>query len=490
MEYGNGFKKSAFGELLTASPHCEIQIDAVYGLRLKTDITTFTDTGASGALTLNTNSNGTKEFKVSSGTGSATYCIMNSKRTVRYRPGQGIRFAFTGRFTTGVANNSQRIGAWNQGNEASFGYLGTAFGLFFRTGGLPAIYSLTVSAGAGGAENATVTLNGVAKVVAITAGSAAFNAAELAKETYTGWIVSSLGAVVTFVAQNDSTFAGAFTLTSTGTCAGTFATTYAGLTSSLTTAFVANTSWNIDKCNGLGPSGFNIDPTKGNVFQIKMQYLGYGPITYSVENESGVLFPVHRTMYPNSNVTPTFSIPNFKTTIISVNTGNTTSISCYSSSMAGFIDGNPKFTRDLDSRSFSKANIGTTSTPILSIRNKTVFNNTFNMTSLSLSSLSGAIDGAKPGTIELILNAVLTGVVWTSHDATNSIVSYDTTATALSIGSNSQIMHSFNLSKAGDFYAQFDSFEQIFEAGDSITIAAKSSSTTIDVTCSLDWQED
>ena len=485
-----GFKKSAFNDLIVVNPHCEVQIDPIYGIRLKTDILVYADTAGTGTLTLNTNSNGTKEFAVSSGTGVATYCIMASQRTVKYRPGQGMRFLYTGRFTTGVASNTQRIGAWNQGNEVSFGYSGATFGIFYRSGGLPAIYSLTVSAGAGGNENTTVTLNGVAKVVAVTSGSAIFNAAQLAASTYPGWIVSSLGAVVTFVAQNDSTFAGAFSLTSTGTCAGTFATTYAGLTSSLTSAFVAQTNWNVDKCNGRGPSGFNLEHTKGNVYEIKMQYLGYGPIVYSIENEAGIVMEVHKIMYPNSNVTPSVTIPYFKLAAISVNAGNATAITCYSASLAGFIDGEISFTRNIDSRAASKANIGTTSTPILSIRNKTVYNNTYNLTTLALAEIGAAIDGSKPGTIELILNAVLVGPVWAAHDATNSIVDYDTTATSLTIGSSSQILKSFSLAKIDSVNEVLESFQQVFEANDTITIAAKASSTTIDAAVNITWHED
>ena len=104
--------------------------------------------------------------------------------------------------------------------------------------------------------------------------------------------------------------------------------------------------------------------------------------------------------------------------------------------------------------------------------------------------ISGAIEGAKPGTIEVIMNPVLTGPVWTSQDATNSIVEYDVTATALSIGANSQVLKSMPLSKAGDGVLGFDLNEQMFQAGDVITIAAKASSTTIDAVVSMTWVED
>ena len=52
--------------------------------------------------------------------------------------------------------------------------------------------------------------------------------------------------------------------------------------------FVSQDQWNIDTMDGLGtsmnPSGVKLDVTKGNVFQIQTQYLGFGGILYSVEN--------------------------------------------------------------------------------------------------------------------------------------------------------------------------------------------------------------
>ncbi|MBF8253260.1 MAG: hypothetical protein HW379_1602 [Actinobacteria bacterium] len=484
----NGVKTSAFGEQLVVIPFPTIQFDPVYGLRHKTDTKVLADAAGAGSVALNTNSNGTKEFKISSGTGANSYCILQSQRTVRYRPGQGMRFQFTARFTQGVAGNTQSAGAFNFGNEIAFGYNGTSFGILYRSGGLPEIRTLTVTVGAGGNENATVTLNGVAKVVAVTAGSATLTAATLAAASYPGWEVSSVGALVTFVAQNDTAFSGAFTLTSNGTTDGTIATTSAGLTS--TSTWIPRSQWNVDHCDGTGASGFNLDPTKGNVYEIKVQYLGYGQIYFTIEDEVGRMIMVHKINYPNTNITPSFSLPHFKAGYTSRNTTNTTSISLFAASFAGFIDGDVRMLRNYDSRSFSKANIGTSSTPILSIRNRLAFNNTWNLTTLELHRIVGAIEGAKPGIIEVIINATLTGAAWTSHEATSSIVEYDTTATALTLGANGQVLRSLPLAKSDSGEILFETLSQVLESTDSITIAAKASSTTVDVSVAVSWHED
>lgn len=485
----NGPKTTAFGEMLVEMANPTIQLDPVYGLRSKTDTNTLLDaSGSSAGASQQSNSNGTKEFKITSGTAANTFALLRSRKTVRYHPGQGMRFTFTGRFTSGVAGNTQRIGAYNYGNELAFGYNGTQFGILYRKGGLPEIRTLTVTVGAGGAENVTVKLNDVNTVVAVTAGTAAQTASKLGVATYYGWEASSIGATVVFVAKNDTAFSGAFSLTSTGVAAGTFATTAAGITS--TPTWIPQSQWNVDHCDGTGPSGFNLDPTKGNVFEIKSQYLGYGQVYFSVENEVGTFILVHKINYPNQNATPLYSLPHFKAGMISQNTTNTTAVSCYCASFAGFIDGKLVLLRDYSARSAAKANIGTSSTPILSIRNKTVFNNTWNLNNIEINAVKGAIEGAKPGAIEVILNAVLTGAVWTAQDATNSIVEYDTTATALSLGANSQVLRTLPLAKSGAGIIDFKYAIQIIEANDTITIAAVASSTTIDTYVSISWHED
>lgn len=74
----NGVKRSAFGEQLVTTGTPTIQFDAVYGLRQKTDIDITADVGSVGGVTLQSNSNGTKEFKITSGAQANTYGHLRS----------------------------------------------------------------------------------------------------------------------------------------------------------------------------------------------------------------------------------------------------------------------------------------------------------------------------------------------------------------------------------------------------------------------------
>jgi hypothetical protein len=46
--------------------------------------------------------------------------------------------------------------------------------------------------------------------------------------------------------------------------------------------FTPQSAWTGDKLNGLGTSGFNIDPTKKNIYMVQFGWLGIAPIIYSV----------------------------------------------------------------------------------------------------------------------------------------------------------------------------------------------------------------
>lgn len=65
-------------------------------------------------------------------------------------------------------------------------------------------------------------------------------------------------------------------------------------------AFIPQSSWNGDPFNGTGPSGLVLDPSYGNVYQIKYQWLGYGAQTFWIEDPvSGDFILVHTIQYAN-----------------------------------------------------------------------------------------------------------------------------------------------------------------------------------------------
>jgi hypothetical protein len=68
-----------------------------------------------------------------------------------------------------------------------------------------------------------------------------------------------------------------------------------------TETFVPQSSFNIDKADGTGSSGVNINFSAGNIFQIRAGYLGYAaPILVMLDKRDKV-HPLHVVEYPNNN---------------------------------------------------------------------------------------------------------------------------------------------------------------------------------------------
>lgn len=64
---------------------------------------------------------------------------------------------------------------------------------------------------------------------------------------------------------------------------------------------VARASFNGDKVDGTGASGFNLDFTKGNIFEIDAQWLGVGLVNFKVVNSLGESILLHQFRNANAN---------------------------------------------------------------------------------------------------------------------------------------------------------------------------------------------
>ena len=63
---------------------------------------------------------------------------------------------------------------------------------------------------------------------------------------------------------------------------------------------VIQSSWNIDKCDGTGPSGYTLDLTKMQMLYIDYSWYGAGAIRYGFKNQRGEIIYAHR--IPNANL--------------------------------------------------------------------------------------------------------------------------------------------------------------------------------------------
>ena len=418
-----------------------------------------------------------------------------SSDIVTYRPGQGIVAKFTALFTTGVANSTQLCGIGNGTEGFYFGYNGTSFGVMRRSGGVHEVRTLTVTTKSTTAENITITLDGDADatvaVTDATAGDTTTTANDIAAHDYSdvgrGWTAKAVGSTVVFRSWDVGTQSGTYSLSGASTAVGTFAQTLAG--ASPTDTWTAQASWNgSDIFDGNGLTGVTLDPTKGNVYQIKFQYLGFGAIEFYVEDpDDGELHLIHTIAYANANTTPSLDNPSLPMYMGAINTSNTSSLSVKSASLSAFIEGEVEEIGPRRGTDVTATIASANETPFITIRVNEVFKSKANRTKIKLLRLNVSVEHTKPLIFRVYKNMTLTGASFSSIH-TDSVVQQSTSETAATGGT---FLFSLPLSKSGQRDVQFpERLDGVVSPGDSITLTADAfSGTGAEVTASLYWVE-
>jgi len=482
-----------FGSVHTEALSVEFQADFVYGVSATQSIQT---TSGTGAIT-SANSIG----KVATGTTALSFASVQSRKRLRYRPGQGVVGRFAGKFS---ATSSLSITVAGFGTDEAgiyFGYYNVGvtseFGCLHVTGGVRPIHTLTVTTASTATDNYNVELNGTTfNVTATNNGSTVETANEIAAGTYTGWTAQAVGSTVVFLGNQAGARSGAYSLAQAGAgtpAAGSFSTTLAGV--SATNTFVPQSQWNGDPLDGTGPSGVTLDPTKGNVYQIHVQYLGFGATDMFVEvNPAGnnpTFVLVHSFEFTNERTSVVYLQPSFPFTMAAYSAGSTTDVSVEISSYAGFVEGGkvlsgPRFSFDATNSSLSSTLI-----PLFTIKNGLTFGGRANQTVVRLVSAAAALQHNKQGYIQLVRNGTLTGVPsWTAVSAGNSSLLIDTAATGISTPTALQKVYTIPLGPTGDQLVQFVD-DISLQPGETMTVAAKVvSGTGADVTACLNVRED
>lgn len=478
--------KSAFGEQLSSSLEPVVQLLFTYSVN-PYQVNQFLNGGTAAVSTA--------MLALSTGAAANQSACIESVNTIRYEPGLGVCCRFTGIFTAGVANSEQIIGVGDIGEGFYFGYNGTDFGILRRYGGTPEVRTLTVTTGSSTAENITITLDGNADAtVAVTnTGDTTQTANEIAAHDFSGlgrgWKAVAEGSKVIFTSYDASSRTGTYSLSGATTAVGTFAQTVAGVAS--TSSWVAQSSWNgLDIFDGNGLTGVTLDPTKGNVFQIDFQYLGFGLIRFFIEDpDDGELHLVHSIEYANANTRPSLDNPSMRLRACAENTSNTSDIVLKSASMAAFVQGNRKVFGVNRGIKHTATISSSGETPLTSIKISEVFNSKLNRSQAKLMYVAAACEHTKPVFMNFYANPILVGASFSTIDSGNSTILQDTSATAISGG---LFLFSLPLGKNGNEVIDLkdDLGIGIFGPGDILSIAVEyGSGTNADAFISLNFTE-
>ena len=211
-------------------------------------------------------------------------------------------------------------------------------------------------------------------------------------------------------------------------------TNYVGVRSlaggTVTNNLIAQSSWNIDKLDGTGPSKNVLDISKGNIYEIEFQWLGVGEVIYRINGDI-----VHIQRHAGTLVIPYMqsAILPIKYEILNTNTataGYIDAICCSLESLGGTDEPRETFAAS----NTSDISVSTTQVPLLAIRNKSTYNGFVNRI-LAFPTLLGVSNTTANANIfyRVYLGSTITGGSWVSADARSS-VEYNISGTAVSGG--------------------------------------------------------
>lgn len=193
--------------------------------------------------------------------------------------------------------------------------------------------------------------------------------------------------------------------------------------------------WSEDKCDGTGPSGFNIDITKTQLIWIDFQWLGVGRVRCGFVHD-GQYVLAHEFNNSNNLATVYMSSPNLPVRCEIVNVGTTTGayfdqICSTVMSEGGYVEAG----QDWSITNTPRALAAGATLPIMAIRLKNTFRTYVNRMIVRMGNLNVFSDGAniKWRLIKLTDSSQLTETTWTSADS-DSGVEYNVDATAFTDG--------------------------------------------------------
>lgn len=483
-------------------------INFAYGLDKEMTIPLLTLGGT--ATSTNTN---LLDLSVTSAIGSTAG--FRSKTRVRNYSGKGILVRFTAIFGAPQIGNTQIIGPLSSEDGLAFSTNPStgAFGVQRRYGGVKHVETLTITTAITTTGTCIIQLAGITGPVAvnvpvtfIAGATTQYTAHQISLIDFTeqglGYDVFPEGNTVVFltrrtISANHSNFT--FNANGTGITASFGASpTITGILA--TNEYVPKTLWNVDTCNGNGPSGFVLDQTKGNTYEIYYSWSNFGIARFYVLNPTtGNPMLVHRMTTNNTSTTPL--IVNNGMPLIAANI-NTTNVSLASSLkislMLSSVEGDRIFRYFGHPRSFSasKSVSGSTAeTVLIALRPKLIFHGKTNFGDILFTSLSTTTSGNKSITFNIIKNPTFSNnatINWTQlNNVTNSFMLFSGETTNMTITTGIRLF-SFTLRSTNDQVTTELINQGInITFGDIICITAKpSSSTTSDYDASINWIED
>lgn len=262
---------------------------------------------------------------------------------------------------------------------------------------------------------------------------------------------------------------------------------------------VIQSNWNIDKLDGTGASGINLDTSKHNLYVIDFLWHGAGRIRYGIFYNGRIRY-CHEINMANTNTTPFMRTPCLPLRCELTNTGTTASTTtfdlvcfAYQKEASDTLTAPYIFSTSTVATSTS---VGNTILPILAIRPKATFNSITNRVPIIPRNIQVA---ANQNLIYVViyLNPTLTGASFSSVDS-NSAVEFDTASTAVSGGTKLREFYvPASTSLTSTITSEVIASMELISIGldiagstqDILVIAARSTAGGTSTWAQIDWQE-
>ncbi|MHA2248251.1 MAG: hypothetical protein ACXADY_25095, partial [Candidatus Hodarchaeales archaeon] len=391
----------AFGEQIVANKTPVVQISNKYQQDpdVMDLIEIFEATGGSA-------DNLTNMFRCQTGASVGGYGVCRSRDTLNYKAGEGVEALFTAKFTTGIALSLQFGGLFSLTETLAFGYDGVDFSCLHSYNGAAEVQEIEVTVT--GAGTCTVELDTDSVGITVTNTDVQTNAEEIragleADGTIGAkWRFEQVDAKVFCISRSVGDKTGSFSIS--GGVTATITEKTAGVVK--TDNHTAQASWNITTDPFTG-----FDPTELNIYRIQFGYLGIANILFSIYDPTTRSFiPVHQIEWANANSVPHLGSPNLKIGWTAASLGSSgTNLTVCGASAAIMLEGK----RESSNQGFANENtvlaVGTTLTNLITLKNRIVFNDRFNLGKIQPLLVSVNNDHNKGAIVEIILNPDIAG---------------------------------------------------------------------------------
>jgi len=274
------------------------------------------------------------------------------------------------------------------------------------------------------------------------------------------------------------------------------------VTGSLTETRVAQSSWNIDKLDGSGPSGLTLDITKAQIFWMDIEWLGLGTVRLGFVI-NGVFIPCHAFHHANIITSTYITTATLPLRYEIENTGTTASNSTLKQVCSTVISEGGYELRGaqqaIGTNITTPIDLTTAGTlyPLISIRLKTSPDRLDAIVILTALSLIGITNNATYNW-KVVAGGTTTGGTWASAGA-NSSVEYNSTGTSFTLGTgrvlaggytigSNQGSTSVDILKEALFTFQLER-NSFTSTPYELTLIAAANTNGADIHASLDWEE-